>query len=145
VSDGEHCITILAGPPELERLRGFLEAAVTQLGVAEAPALDLVVAVNELVTNSVVHGYRGRQGLIELCVRGVGSSIEVRLRDGAPPFDPTTLPPPRIDLPPHLRPPGGMGLHLARHFSDELRYRVTPEGGNELTVVKRGVRTASQA
>lgn len=143
MSDGEHCITILAGPPELEQLRGFFEAAVAQLGVAEAPALDVVVAVNELATNSVVHGYGGRQGLIELCVRGVGSSVEVRLRDEAPPFDPTMLPPPRIDLPPHLRPPGGMGLQLARHFSDELRYRLLPGGGNELTVVKHGVRGAT--
>jgi serine/threonine-protein kinase RsbW len=136
---GERCISMIAGPRELETLRSFLHAVALELGVAEAQALDLVVAANELATNIVAHGYQGRPGPIELCVRTVGGAVEVRLRDEAPPFDPTALPPPRADLPPHLRPPGGMGLQLARHFSDELRYRAGPRGQNELTLVKRGL------
>jgi serine/threonine-protein kinase RsbW len=139
MGDGEHCISIVAGPRELETLRSFLHAVALELGVAEARALDLLVAANELATNIMAHGYRGRRGPIELCVRAVGGAVEVRLRDEAPHFDPTAVPPPQAGLPPHLRPPGGMGLQLARHFSDELRYRVGPQGQNELTLVKRGV------
>ena len=139
MGDGEHCISIVAGPSELETLRSFLHAVALELGVAAAPALDLVVATNELATNIVAHGYQGRHGPIELSVRAAGGAVEVRLRDRAPPFDPTAITPPPVDLPPHLRPAGGMGLQLARHFSDELRYCVGPQGQNELTLVKRGV------
>ena len=143
MNDDEHCLSMVAGPPELETVRGFLEQTLARLGVAEGPALDLVVAVNELVTNCVVHGYGRQPGPIELCVRGQGASVEVQLRDQAPAFDPTTLPPLRTDLPPPLRAPGGLGIQLARHFSDELRYRSLPEGGNELIVVKHMVRGAA--
>jgi serine/threonine-protein kinase RsbW len=142
VNDEALCFSLRAGRTELEQLRGFVERALAQLGVGQPTATDLLVAVNELMTNSVVHGYQGGPGLIELCVRRVERGVEVQLRDQAPPFDPTTLPPPRIDLPPHLRPPGGLGVLLARRFSDELRYRQLPDG-NEIVLVKRQAQSSA--
>ncbi|NTU80135.1 MAG: ATP-binding protein [Chloroflexales bacterium] len=138
MSDGERTLLIVADPAGLAALRTFLEAAVSELGAAPAVVVDLLVAVNEAATNIMVHGYCGRPGPIEARVRRSGAALEVRLRDRAPLFDPTTVPPPRADLHPVLRPPGGMGVQMARHFTDELRYRVTPDGENELTLVKAG-------
>ncbi|MEO7913057.1 MAG: ATP-binding protein, partial [Roseiflexaceae bacterium] len=90
-------------------------------------------AVNEVATNIVVHGYRGRPGAIEIGLRRQGDSIEIRLRDRAPLFDPTCVPTPDLTLPLHKRPLGGMGVHVTRELMDVMRYRVTPEGGNQLT------------
>ena len=50
---------------------------------------DLILAVNEVATNIVVHGYRGQPGAIEIELRRQGDAIEIRLRDQAPLFDPT--------------------------------------------------------
>lgn len=138
MTQSAHTLTIPADVRELEALRQFFAAAAGELGAGGGPAEELLIALNEAATNIIVHGYGGRPGTIELRVRAAGPDLEVRLRDRAPPFDPTAVPPPRTDLPLAQRRPGGMGVHLARHFADELRYMVTADGGNELTLVKRG-------
>lgn len=139
---GERALSIPADVRELERLRQFFEATSAELGADADAALDMLVALNEVATNVIVHGYRGQPGTVDVLVRPTGADLVVQLRDSAPPFDPTTVPPPRTDLPLEQRRPGGMGLLLTRHYTDELRYGVTPDGGNELTLVKRGVLSA---
>jgi serine/threonine-protein kinase RsbW len=137
--DGEYSLSVSANPQGLAALRQWLEQSMSALCVTPDHSTDLLVAVNEVATNIVVHGYQGRPGTILARLRAVAGSLEVSLRDQAPPFDPTLVPSPPTDLPPPLCPPGGMGLHLARHFTHELRYRLTPDGANELTLVKHGM------
>ncbi len=97
----------------------------------------MVRAVDECVCNIIVHGYRGRPGSIEIALWGSQESLVVRLRDQALPFDPTAVPSPDVTSPLEQRPLGGLGIHLARYLVDEMTYRQLPEGGNELTLVKR--------
>lgn len=139
MSRGDLALSIAADLNELETMRQFFEALALQLGLDREPTLDLLVALNEVATNVILHGYHGASGTIDLLVRPSGPDLLITICDHAPLFDPTTVPPPRIDLPLELRQPGGMGLLLTRHYTDELRYRVTPDGRNELTLVKRGV------
>ena len=58
------------------------------------------------------------------------------LQDDAPPFDPTRVPDPRLDLPLEERPLGGLGVYIMRKHSDVMSYRRTSAGLNELTLVK---------
>jgi len=120
---------------QLARVRAFVRSVATRLGAARAPLADVVQAVDECVTNSIVHGYRGRLGTVEVELERAGSDLVVRLRDSAPPFDPTVLPLPDLSLPLERRPAGGMGVFLARELTDRMSYRRTREG-NELTLVK---------
>lgn len=121
----------------LAAVRRFVEeAAIALHGDADVVA-ELVLAVNEAVTNVLLHGYRGQPGLINIGVERRGHNLVVYLRDQAPPFDPTTVPPPDITLPLERRAIGGMGVHMMREFTDELQYRRTPAGENELIMVKR--------
>ena len=98
---------------------------------------DMLQAVDESATNIFVHGYRGRPGNIEIEVTQEGYVLVVRLRDQAPLFDPTRAPPPDLTLPLERRCLGGLGIHLARRFTDSVTYRKTSEGGNELTLRKK--------
>jgi serine/threonine-protein kinase RsbW len=97
----------------------------------------MVQAVDESVTNIIKHGYGGRDGVVEVEVGRIGSLLVVRLRDNAPPFDPTRVPNPDLDVPLERRPLGGMGVYLTRELTDEVRYLSTPRWHNELTLVKR--------
>lgn len=129
---------------DLNDIREFLESAILTLGGSDDVAGDLVLAVNEAVTNILLHGYGDRPGPVTACVEANGSDILVRLSDDAPLFDPTAVPPPDINLPLEDRPLGGLGVHMMRQLTDELLYRVTDEGTNELTFVKRGVLSSGQ-
>jgi serine/threonine-protein kinase RsbW len=130
-------LRVAADVAQLAAIRAFVEQHSQALGVDEAAIYDLVLAVNEVATNIMIHGYRRQPGEIEIDLRRQGDAIEIRLRDQARLFDPTRVPAPDLNLPLHKRPLGGMGVHVTRQIMDAIRYRVTPEGGNELTLVKR--------
>ncbi len=84
---------------DLNDMREFLEQAVLVLGGSEDDAGDLVLAVNEAVTNVLLHGYNSQPGPVILCVEVANDDLRVILTDSAPPFDPTRVPPPDIFLP----------------------------------------------
>jgi serine/threonine-protein kinase RsbW len=95
---------------------------------------DLVQAVDEASTNVIVHGYRGRDGWLEIGIELDDEQFIVTVEDAAPPFDPTALPEPDLSISPMARKPGGMGVHLMRESTDTLSYRPRPGGGNILTM-----------
>ena len=137
-------LKVAADVAQLAAIRAFVEQHSHTPGIDAFDIYDLILAVNEAATNIVIHGYRGRPGEIEIELRQLGDAIEIRLRDQAPLFDPTRVPEPDLTLPLHKRPLGGMGVHVTRELMDAMRYRVTPEGGNELTLVKRAIDAPSR-
>jgi serine/threonine-protein kinase RsbW len=130
-------LRVEAEPANLAPIRRFVADEAATLGANPEAVSDLVQAVDESVTNIIKHGYRGADGIVEVELQLAASALVVRLRDHAPPFDPTAVPRPDLDLPLERRPPGGMGVHLTRELTDDVRHG-SPEGwGNELTLIKR--------
>jgi serine/threonine-protein kinase RsbW len=130
-------LRIEADLSNLAVIRRFVDETATALEASPEAIYGLTLAVDELVTNIIVHGYRGQGGSVEIEMAKEGDSLVVRLRDQAPPFDPTTVPPPDLSVALDERPLGGLGIYLARQFMDEVIHRVTPQGGNEMTLVTR--------
>jgi serine/threonine-protein kinase RsbW len=139
-------LRIAARVERLAEIRRFVERTAAALGAGQEAIDDLVLAVDEAATNIVVHGYQGQPGMIEVEVGRQGDTLRIHLRDGAPPFDPTLLPMPDVTLPLEMRPLGGLGIFLMRQSVDAMTYRLTAEGGNELTLIKHiGPRPATGA
>ncbi|NIW00360.1 ATP-binding protein, partial [Candidatus Saccharibacteria bacterium] len=90
------------------------------------------------------HGYQNQDGKIEIEIELEDDVLRICFRDEAPPFDPTSISGPDLSSPLAIRPVGGMGIHLARQIMDEVTYRLTPNGENELTLIKRGVFNSSE-
>lgn len=132
-------LTVAADLHNLDRACGFVVDTARSLGVAPEAFFKLRLAVDEVVTNIIEHGYQGRPGEIEIGVERTGDALRICLRDTAPLFDPTATPPLDLNVPLEQHASSGWGLHLVRTIMDELIYRVMPGGGNELTLVKRGV------
>lgn len=132
---GSNELEVPASVDELARVRAFVRQRATQLGADEASTADMVQAVDECVTNIIVHGYRDQSGSIHIEVPPDSGNLVVRLSDSAPPFDPTQVPAPDVDLPLRERRGGGLGVFLARDLTDRMSYRRTA-AGNELTLVK---------
>ena len=96
-------------PAELDRLaevRGLVREAARTAGAVPDTVDDLVQAVDEAATNTIVHGYAGLPGSIEVSVAVVGPDLVVTQEDDAPPFDPTGLPDPDMTVPALVRGPG---------------------------------------
>jgi anti-sigma regulatory factor (Ser/Thr protein kinase) len=128
-------LRIAADVGELAGVRRFVRDQARRAGADPRAVPDIVQAVDESVTNAIVHGYGGADGTVEIEVVAQGRALVVRLRDQAPPFDPTRVPTPDTSAPLEVRRPGGMGVHLARQMADGVTYRRV-NGTNELTLVK---------
>jgi len=129
-------LRIHAALTNLSAIREFVQSAVEAPGVPERVVDHVVLATDEWATNIIRHGYGGGAGEIEVDVERTAAEVVVRVRDHAPPFDPTAVPAPDLTLPLEERPIGGLGIHLMRETMDDLSYRRLPDG-NEVTLVKR--------
>lgn len=137
-------LRITAERSQLGRVRAWVtEKALA--GQAAPPEIDdLVQAADELVANTITHGYAGRSGLLELEMIAEPGMLILILRDQAPPFDPTHVPAPDISLSLEERPLGGMGLHLVRQCVDQFLYESLATGGNQITLIKNLTRRENQ-
>ena len=121
-------------------LRQFIVDVAVQSNCDARAIADLVLAADESATNSILYGYRGQTGYLEVEVTCEQDALVVRLRDRAPAFDPRTVAAPDLAAPLEKRKPGGLGVYLMRALTDELVYRRTPGGENEITLVRRSAR-----
>jgi anti-sigma regulatory factor (Ser/Thr protein kinase) len=124
---------------DLEEIRNFVEHEVLALGLNPSEVYDMLLVITEAVTNTIVHGYQKQAGPIEIEVQADGDALNLTLRDDAPAFNPLQIPAPDIGEPLEKRRLGGMGIHLIREFTDEIVYNATPQGGNEISFIKRSV------
>ena len=117
--------------------RQFIREQCEIRGIVDRALVDgLMLAVDEAMTNIIVHGYQKAPGSVELAVQCQGEALTIWLRDQAPLFDPTTVPSPDLSIPIIERALGGMGIHLIRQSVDEIDHFPLPSGGNELRLVK---------
>jgi anti-sigma regulatory factor (Ser/Thr protein kinase) len=95
-------------------VRAWAEAVAEGLGADRPATLRLVLILEELFTNTVVHGYPAdADGPIWVTLAGGAGVIEVTYEDAGRPFDPITeRQVPRVD-----EVPGGLGLALVRGLS----------------------------
>lgn len=128
----------------LKLIRDHVEGVARQAGFPDVKVYDLVLAVDEASTNIMMHGYgipavsagsTEEPGVVEVETSLDESALHVTLRDQARPFDPTAAPV-QTELPPlGERMAGGLGIFLIRKTMDEIHYRRTPDGWNELTLI----------
>ena len=127
---------IEAGLGRLADVRAHVRSTARTLGADERAVQDLVQAVDEWVTNVVVHGYRGEGGPVDLQVERDGPYVMVTIRDEAPVFDPATAPAFDPDLPLEERPFGKMGIALIRGLCTKFDHKERPGGGNEVLICR---------
>jgi serine/threonine-protein kinase RsbW len=130
-------LSISADLSNLPKVRKFVQRIAIDFCGHEQFAYDYSLAVDELVTNIILHGYQGKPGTIEIQVLSKKREMCIILRDDAFPFDPTQVKDPNIHLALEERQIGGLGVYMARILTDEMTYHWTPEGGNELRLIKR--------
>ncbi len=129
-------MTIGSDIGEIPAVSAGLEEAMGVLGFSPEEILDTQLAVEEVITNVIIHGYKERGGEICLSCHITGDLAEIEVADHAPAFNPLSIPEPDIEGGLADRKIGGLGIYLVRRVMDEISYRYE-DGRNILTMKKR--------
>jgi anti-sigma regulatory factor (Ser/Thr protein kinase) len=118
----------------------FVEAHCARQGVAAADALRLALIVEELFTNTVVHGHRGDHASpVRIGLAIDPAHLRLCYEDCAPPFNPLQYlqhAHPDLDAPADERRIGGLGLPLVAQMVERFDYAHV-DGFNCLALVLR--------
>ena len=109
----------------LSSLIRFVADLLTKNGFPEQRAQEIEMAAEEVLVNIIRYAYPEESpGEVELRGRALsGDEFMLEFEDGGVPFDPTSLPPPDVNLPLSQREVGGLGFFLVRKMVNEVRYR----------------------
>ncbi len=125
----------------LSPIRQYVKAAAEAAGLDHTAAYNLVLAVDEIATNVIEHGYHeaGLKGDISVGATKDNDSLVIRLADTGKSYDPHARPQTHdVDLSKKLedRPVGGLGIMLAKDGVDDLQYEATASGNIHRFVVR---------
>lgn len=99
---------------------------------------EIKTAVSEAVTNSIVHGYRGTSGNVNIYARILdGGLLTIKISDkgcGIPDIE-KALEPLYTSAPEEER--SGLGFAVMESFSDKLRVKSTVGKGTSVTLQRR--------
>jgi serine/threonine-protein kinase RsbW len=116
-------IDIAASLDALRPLGHWLQEAAREAGLPEETAAGLDHALHEAVENVVRYAWPDAIGrMIRIDFRCDGTRAEVEVEDDGRPFDPRSVPPPVSPASLESLVPGGYGVAMMRHFTDELLY-----------------------
>ena len=104
----------------------FVAAACLRLGLRHDTALRAKLVIEELFTNSVLHGYRGGNGTIWLSAHSENNRMSITYQDEAPaynPFDANAATAQLLHAKTDKRPAGGLGVFLVSNLADTAIYR----------------------
>jgi serine/threonine-protein kinase RsbW len=133
-------LVVVATLDNLARIRDFVAKNASDLGADSSSISDLLIAVDEAVTNIILHGYQNRSGEVEVEVACEADTLVVRIRDTAPAFDLSDTATPDLNTSPLEKDtPGGYGVFLIQHLVDMAKHQLLDDGRNELILHKRKV------
>jgi len=118
-------LTVPANLDALEPIGQYVLEAATQAGLERKAAYRLRLAVDEIVTNIIVHGYNevGLEGDVVMRADLNADALTIIVEDTAQPFDPRVRPDPaNLDRPLEERDIGGLGVFLAIKGVDGFDY-----------------------
>jgi len=133
-------ITLPGTLDSLEPIRDYVAQNAAQAGLDKSAVYKLCLAVDEIATNIVMHGYEeaGLSGDIVIAAGKVDNSFQIHLRDHGRAYDPDAHEQPAdtdLDLPLEDRRIGGLGILLAKDSVDDLQYASGPDGNVHRFVV----------
>ena len=110
-----------------------------RVGLDEDAMHWVSVAIRESVINAIKHGNRNdasKRVFVEFGTSmGEVPELSIRVRDQGEGFDPERVANP-LD-PENLLKSSGRGIFLIRNFMDDVQLRRAPEGGMEISMLKR--------
>jgi len=121
---------------ELDRVMKAVSDICARHSISPDMEYDLTLAVHEMVSNVARHAYPdGGVHFFSLQIVVSDREFVVCIEDDGIDFDPTSHPPPNLDVPAEEREEGGLGIHLVRQIMTSMEHQRI-SGKNVLTMRK---------
>lgn len=133
-------LTVPAAVESLSAVSEYVKEAAAAAGLDARATYRLRLAVVELVTNTITHGYEeaGLFGTVELQAEVGERVLTLTLEDSAIPYDPLQTPQPDdLCAPLEERKIGGLGVYLALKEMDAFRYERVGDRNRSVIVMNR--------
>lgn len=118
-------LTVQGNLHSIDKLVSYVVTAASQAGLNHRATYCLRLAVDEIATNIIVHGYEaaGLNGEVTVTAVFQPHQLVIELKDSGQPFDPLQTPPPAdLKQPPQNRTAGNLGIFLAMWGVDGFQY-----------------------
>ena len=119
-------------------IRHWLRSVLAEWMISAEVIADLALAVTELCTNIITHGYGETAGEIELRLIKYDNILRLTVLDSAPVF----VPPQVLPAPSGVLAERGYGLTLVRALVDEFLHQSLGTHGNRVILIKKDVKEA---
>jgi len=131
-------ITINAETANLELVGNFVWKNVVSAGFSEEEANSVELAVDEVVSNAIIHGYQNcPDGKITIETVQIPDGIVVVIEECGRSFNPLAVPEPDFHAPLEHRKIGGLGLFIVKKIADELYFELLPDKTKRFTLIKK--------
>ncbi len=122
----------------LHRIRDFITGIAEESGINEHDLDNIELAVDEACANVIEHGYEPDAPNKDLTIRMEidSSRLVLTISDQGKQFDPRSKKQTDLKELIDMKRDGGLGISLIKQVMDEIDYRTTPEGRNELILTK---------
>ncbi|MBC7809652.1 MAG: anti-sigma factor antagonist [Burkholderiales bacterium] len=130
-------LTIPAVMGEIKQACEFVMRAARHAGLDEHAAYECELAIDEVCTNIIEHGYEfnGEAQKIDIICEQVDERFTMVILDDSPAFNPLLGPEPDPDTSLEDRKTGGWGVYFIKRLMDEISYQ-QEDGRNRLLMVK---------
>ena len=131
-------LTVPGTLDSLKVIRDYVFAAADAAGIDKKRAYRLGLAVDEIASNIIIHGYdeAGLAGPIWVTAQLTDADLTVVLEDNAVPYNPILQAAPEgLDAPLQARQIGGLGVFLAFRNVDKFDYEFVAGRNRNIFVV----------
>jgi anti-sigma regulatory factor (Ser/Thr protein kinase) len=140
-------LTVPGTLDSLSAIADYVKSAAAAGGLDKKVAYKLRLAVDEIATNIIIHGYQeaGSQGLIDLQADINEQAVTLYIEDtgeGFDPFQKLSVEEELVHLPIEQRPLGRLGVYLAIQGVDKFLYERVGKRNRNIFVVNRQQLTA---
>jgi len=124
---------------EIEPVINYAVTAAHEAGFDDHELHRIRLAVDELATNIVLHGYEeaGLSGELQISAQYDEEQLVITLEDTGEGYDPRHTPPPDLTSPVEKRPLGGLGVYLALWALDQFDYEQQKNRNRSILVVQK--------
>ena len=131
-------LTVAGTLDSLDAIAKYVMAVAAATGLDKKTSYNLRLAVDEIATNIIIHGYEeaGREGVLDLQAFVDEQTLTISIKDTGVPYNPNQrLTPDDLDQPLEQRKIGGLGVYIAIQGVDKFIYERVGDRNHNIFIV----------